>query len=282
MTNALVLAGGGVAGLAWELGVLRGIADADPGLADRIVAADLVVGTSAGSAVAAQITSGTPLDVLYQAQLAEETGELEPDVDFPALIQQLGAALTGGGDQDELRRRVGALALAASTVAPGLRRAAIAARLPRDTWPEQRIQLPAVDVGTGRSVVFDRESGVSLADAVAASCAVPGVWPPVEIDGRRYMDGGLRSGTNGDLAAGAARILVIQPALADAPALWGPTLAEEIDALKPAEVHAINADQASIDAFGPNPLSPATRAASARAGFAIGRAQAAEVAAFWI
>src|ERR1700730_8930351 len=54
--NALVLAGGGVAGIAWELGVLRGLQDADAELAARVIAADLIIGTSAGSAVAAQVT----------------------------------------------------------------------------------------------------------------------------------------------------------------------------------------------------------------------------------
>ena len=61
MGTALVLAGGGVAGIAWELGVLRGLADLDPALAERVIAADVIIGTSAGSSVAAQITSGTPL-----------------------------------------------------------------------------------------------------------------------------------------------------------------------------------------------------------------------------
>ena len=77
--NALVLAGGGVAGIAWELGVLCGIADADPALAGRVLAANLVVGTSAGASVAAQITCGVPLDELYAAQLRPETAEIEVD-----------------------------------------------------------------------------------------------------------------------------------------------------------------------------------------------------------
>jgi NTE family protein len=91
--SALVLAGGGVAGIAWELGVLRGLADADPGLADGVLAADLVIGTSAGSSVAAQITSGVGLDALYEAQLRPETAEIEVDVDLPALFADWGAAL---------------------------------------------------------------------------------------------------------------------------------------------------------------------------------------------
>src|SRR3954454_12468506 len=111
-STALVLAGGGVAGLAWELGVLRGLADADPALADRVLAPDLVVGTSAGSSVAAQITSGVPLDELYAAQLVPETAEIEVDVDVSALVARVNEAMAGGSGPEDAGRRVGALALA--------------------------------------------------------------------------------------------------------------------------------------------------------------------------
>ncbi|MGW9192377.1 patatin-like phospholipase family protein [Micromonospora chersina] len=280
MTNALVLAGGGVAGIAWELGVLRGLADADPTLADRILAADLIVGTSAGSSVAAQITSGVPLDDLYAAQLRPETAEIEVDVDTEKLFADYAAVLTGATGPQDARRRIGGVALAAQTVDPAVRLAAIDARLPVKQWPDRRVLLPAVDAESGDEAIFTRESGVTLRDAVAASCAVPGIWPPVAIGDRRYVDGGVRSMTNADLAAGADRVLIIQPTLADTPQPWG-DLDAEIAALAPAAVHVISADQASVDAFGTNALSPATRAASARAGRAVGGAHAAAVAAVW-
>ncbi|MGV9808452.1 patatin-like phospholipase family protein [Micromonospora chersina] len=273
MTNALVLAGGGVAGIAWELGVLRGLADADPVLADRILAADLIVGTSAGSSVAAQITSGVALDDLYAAQLRPETAEIEVDVDTEKLFAGYAAVLTGATGPQDARRRIGALALAAQTVDPAVRLAAIDARLPVKQWPDRRLLLPAVDAETGDEAIFTRESGVTLRDAVAASCAVPGIWPPVAIGDRRYVDGGVRSMTNADLAAGADRVLIIQPTIAGTPQPWG-DLDAEIAALGPATVYVISADQASVDAFGTNALSPATRAASARAGRAVGAAHA--------
>ncbi|MCW2509438.1 MAG: uncharacterized protein JWP68_2586 [Modestobacter sp.] len=279
--TALVLAGGGVAGIAWELGVLRGIADADPALADRLLAADLVVGTSAGSSVAAQITSGVALDELYEAQLRAETAEVEVDVDLLALFAEMGAVMAGATDPEDAGRRMGALALAAPTAAPALRKAAIDARLPVTSWPDRRMLLPAVDVESGELAVFTRESGVALVDAVAASCAVPGVWPPVAIGDRRYMDGGMRSLTNADLAAGADRVLIVVPGLEGAPQLWGSSLATEIAALAPAAVAVVHADRTSVDAFGTNALSPSTRAASARAGRAVGAASAARVAASW-
>ncbi|MEU9824752.1 patatin-like phospholipase family protein [Micromonospora chersina] len=280
MTNALVLAGGGVAGIAWELGVLRGLADADPTLADRVIAADLIVGTSAGSSVAAQITSGVALDDLYAAQLRPETAEIEVDVDTEKLFADYAAVLTGATGPEDARRRLGSIALAAQTVDPAVRLAAIDARLPVKQWPDRRLLLPAVDAETGDEVIFTRESGVTLRDAVAASCAVPGIWPPVTIGDRRYVDGGVRSMTNADLAVGADRVLIIQPTLADTPQPWG-DLDAEIAALGPASVHVISADQASVDAFGTNALSPATRAASARAGRAVGAAHAAAVGALW-
>jgi NTE family protein len=286
VTNALVLAGGGVAGIAWEVGVLQGIADEDPELAARLIAADVVLGTSAGAAVAAQITSGTPLADLYAAQLRAETAEIEVDLDFDDMIRRYAEAVQGPADADEppdpieQRRRMGALALATPTVTEPVRLAAIAARLPRPDWPDRTMLIPAVDAVTGETVVFTRESGVDLVDAVAASCAVPGVWPPVTIGERRFVDGGVRSGTNADLAAGADRILVIEPALEDAPQPLG-NLDDEIEALRPGEAYVIWADHASVDAFGTNPLSPATRGPGARAGRAVGRAQAKAVAEFW-
>jgi NTE family protein len=278
--RALVLAGGGVAGIAWELGVLRGLQDADPDLADRVIAANLIIGTSAGSAVAAQITSGTPLADLYDRQLDEASAEIEVELDMEALLARFTVATAGVASLDEARRKIGTLALETETVAEPVRRAAVAARLPVPTWPERSVLLPAVDAETGVTVVFTRDSGVALVDAVAASCAVPGIWPPVTIKGRRYVDGGIRSITNADLAAGSDCVLVIVPSLADQPNPFS-RLDEEIKALAPASVLAVYANAASMAAFGTNPLSPATRGPSARAGREVGRSRAAEVAAFW-
>lgn len=280
MTNALVLAGGGVAGIAWELGVLRGLADADPALAGRILAADVVVGTSAGSSVAAQITSGVPLDELYAAQLRPETAEIEVEVNAERLMAGFAEVMAGATGPVDIGRRVGTFALATETVDESVRLAAVDARLPRKEWPDRTMLLPAVDATTGETTVFTRDSGVRLVDAVAASCAVPGVWPPVTIGDRRYIDGGVRSGTNADLAAGADRILVVQPVLPGTPQPWG-SLDDEIRALAPGEAFVISADQAAVDAFGANPLSPATRAPAATAGRALGATHAAALAAFW-
>ena len=192
------------------------------------------------------------------------------------------AIAEAGPDSKAVRARIGAYALAAPTISEAERRLIIEARLPVHTWPPQRLLIVAVDTETGEEYIMDRESGVSLVDAVAASCAVPGIWPPVSIAGRRYMDGGVRSGTNADLARGYDRILILNPLGANANA-FGASTASEAAALEQegSQVLVIAADAASATAIGLNPLDPATRRPSALAGRTQGRELAASVAALW-
>jgi NTE family protein len=279
--GAVVFAGGGLAGIAWETGVLVGIRDEQPQAYERIVdAATTFVGTSAGSAVAAQVAGGTPLDDLYAAQLSPETAEIGADVDLAEFMATMGAALEGASSPEESLQRIGAIALAADTVPAADRRAAIAARLPNKSWSTRRVLLPAIDTATGMRRVFDRESGVDLVDAVAASCAVPGIWPTVLIDGARYMDGGMGTISNADLAAGAEQVLILVPGLPEG--FNGPAITQaELDALAPARILSVYADDSSIAAFGSNPLDPSIRKPSALAGAEVGRRFAAQVAEFW-
>jgi NTE family protein len=278
--GALVLAGGGVAGIAWELGMLYGLQQAEPAATERLLSAEtMLVGTSAGSAVASQLAGGTSLEELYASQLAEETAELGVELDAAEFGARIAAMLEGVSSPEEGRRRMGAFALEAETVPEAVRRAVIAARLPVQDWPERPLLITAVDTATGELRVFDRTSGVDLVDAVSASCAVPGVWPTVNIDGRRYMDGGMRTIANADLAAGAHRVLVLVP-VSEASGM-GAVPQEELDALAPADVLVVYADDASVAAFGSNPLDPSTRPVAAQAGAAQGRRLAGEIAAFW-
>jgi NTE family protein len=280
-TRALVLGGGGVAGVAWELGILLGLYDAGV----DVRGADIIIGTSAGSVVGAQITSGTDLESLFATQLTpvEETRERSVAFDPAQLMEAFQQAVAeAGSDLRAIRARIGAYALAAPAVPEAERRAIIEARLPVQAWPARRLLIVAVDTASGEEYIMDRESGVLLVDAVAASCAVPGVWPPVTIAGRRYMDGGMRSPTNADLARGSVRILILNPLGANANAL-GAGLAAEIAALERegSQVLVIEPDEASLAAIGLNPLDPATRQPSALAGRAEGRERAASVAAVW-
>jgi NTE family protein len=126
--------------------------------------------------------------------------------------------------------------------------------------------------------VFDKDSGAGLVDAVTASCAIPGIWPPVTIGGDRYIDGGTRSVVNADLAAGYQRVLILAP-MAD------PSLDEQVARLVAAgeevQVQVITPDDESTAAFGLNPLDPAVRAPAARAGYAQGVRAAAAVSRLW-
>ncbi|MEV6829171.1 patatin-like phospholipase family protein [Amycolatopsis sp. NPDC051102] len=270
--QALVLGGGGVAGVAWTTGLLAGLAEHGQDL----TGADLLVGTSAGSVVAAQVTSGRPLAELYarQADPAHQTAEIPAEIDFEKFAAEFGGAVAGATDPAEVRRAVGKLALAAETVPEADRRAVVAARLPVHEWPAQRLVIVAVDAETGEPRRFDRESGVSLVDAVAASCAVPGVWPPVTIEGRPYVDGGVRSAENADYASGCTRVTVVSPLGVDAPLPMEKPLLEVLDDLRAAgaEVALITPDEASQAAIGENPLDPATRTPAAEAGRAQGAA----------
>jgi len=270
--QALVLGGGGVAGVAWMTGLLVGLAEAG----QDVTGADLVIGTSAGATVAAQVGSGLGLDELFARQTdpALQAAEIMVDIDLAKYAEQFGAYLAGATSPEETLRRVGAFALAAQTVPPAERLAVIASRLPSRDWPARPTRLAAVDCESGRLRVFDAQSGVSLIDAVAASCAVPGIWPPVTIDGRRYMDGGVRSSDNADLAEGAARIVVVSPFGLNSRLPSPLPLSEAVARLTEggAEVMVIGPDDASAAAMGGNPLDPATRQPAAEAGRAQGRA----------
>jgi NTE family protein len=281
--RALVLAGGGLAGIAWETGVLCGIADESSVAARLLLESDVLVGTSAGSAVAAQVGSGCTLEELFARQVAETSAEVDPGVDIDTITELFLAALgdpnTLGDNRLGQMQRIGAVAMAIETVPEPVRRNVIAQRLPSHEWPDREIRLTAIDTATGELVVFDRNSGVQLVDAVAASCAVPGAWPPVTIAGRRYMDGGVASSVNLGVADDCDAVVVMSPVGVDAPSPFGGGPAAEIDAF-PGAAFAIFADDDSLAAFGPNPLDPRCRVSSAKAGREQGRREAAAVARF--
>lgn len=199
------------------------------------------------------------------------------------MMEVFSQAVAGAGpDPKAIRARIGAYALAIPAIPEEERRVIIETRLPVHTWPKQRLLIVAVDTETGEEYIMDRASGVSLVDAVAASCAVPGIWPPVTIAGRRYMDGGVRSATNADLARGYDSILILNPLGANANFL-GVGTASEAAALERegSQVLVIAPDAASATAIGLNPLDPATRQPSALAGRSQGRERAASVADLW-
>jgi NTE family protein len=295
---ALVLGGGGAAGNAWEIGVIAGLAEA--GL-DMTEAADLVIGTSAGATAAAQVRSGTAAAELLASVLSPpvrpigQNPERPPSLPMATVFERMraiGAAATSAAD---LQRAMGAFGLESdSTIGSGAaqRRATVAARLPSPQWPDRPMIVVALDAHTGELAAFDRDSGVELVDAVTASTALPGLVPTVSINGSHYIDGGVRSSENADLASGYANVVVLSPLGgrsrtpeqgADPGGQFeglrrfpGAELAGHVEALRKqgSYVAVITPDADSRAAMGTNQMDPATRIPSVRAGFAQGKQEA--------
>ena len=275
--HALVLGGGGVTGIAWEIGLIAGLA----GLGIDLAAADVIIGTSAGSVVGADITSGQELEALYQAQLAPPAPEPAARMGW-GVIGRLLWVMSTSRDPVRARARIGNWALAARTMPEAGRRKVIEARLPASDWPARALKVTAVDARTGEFVVFDSAGDASLVDAVGASCAVPGVWPPVTIGDRRFVDGGVRSVANADLAAGYERVVIVAPVAKGIGHMASPRRQAAALTAAGACVVLVHPDRAAMHAIGRNVLDLSRRAAAATAGRAQAAAEAAAVRAVWL
>jgi NTE family protein len=272
--KTLVLGGGGITGIAWHLGVLCGLQRAGVPLGD----ADTVIGTSAGSVVGTVVTAGVDLEAAVALQEREVTPAREPRTGGSGEWLTAMAVLADPSVPAlEARVRVGAMALAA-----GLDEAAYLARigsvLPVREWPDRDLRIVVVDTADGRDETLDASSGVPLLQAVAASCAVPGLMPPVTVGDRRYMDGGVRLGAGADLAAGAERLVVLAPLAV----LGRDRIVAEIAAAGAASTLLIEPDAEALAAFGQNVMDPAGRPAAVRAGLRQAAVLADAVRAVWI
>src|SRR3984893_13668487 len=290
--RALVLGGGGSVGNAWVIGVIAGLCDA--GL--DVTEADLIIGTSAGSTAAAQITSAAPTELLagiLAAAPQQRTGPVGSDGGRvpigPAAdhMERTSGIIAAAEDAADMRRRMGAAALEMDAASDGSGqarwRATVAARLPSQRWPERTVLITAVDAHTGEPVVFDRHSGVDLVDAVAASTSS---GPAYGIGDSRYIDGGYRrSSENADLAAGYGRVLVLSPlgGRTPVPLECGMHLAAPAGELRArgSRVETVLPDSDSRNAFGSNLMDLSTRPPAARAGYDQGRALAEQLTEFW-
>ena len=280
--RALVLAGGGLAGIAWETGVLRGIADESPDAARALLESDVLLGTSAGSTVAAQLGSGGRLDDAVRPSGRRRRRRARPRRSIDDITELfVNAMAEPEATTAEKLQHIGAVALSTETVAEPVRREVIAHRLPSHEWPDRVLRVTAIDIETGELVIFDRESGVGLVDAVAASCAVPGAWPPVTIGRRRFMDGGVGSTVNLSLPTTATSAVVLVPSGEYDTVTVRRRRGRRDRGLPRRDARLSSPTTTSLAAFGPNPLDPACRIPSANAGRAQGRREAAAVAGSW-
>jgi NTE family protein len=285
MTRALILGGGGPVGIAWETGLAAGLAEGGLNVGD----ADLIVGTSAGSAVGAQLAMGRSPQQMYAAVSADagntrpgptraNTGEAGAPPNLMPLMELMQKAAGGEIPAEDVRKEIGAFALAAKTMDEESFIATFGRMLAStDGWPQKDYRCTAVDALTGKFVVWSGESAVPLSRAIASSCSVPGIYPPITINGRPYIDGGMRSATNADIAKGHDSVIVVavtaggEGPMAEA---GKKRLEGELDAIRSGggNVSLVTPDAASQQAFGLNLMDFTRRAGAAEAGLAQGRA----------
>lgn len=292
--RALVLGGGGPVGIAWEAGLAAGLHD---GGVD-VGRADFVVGTSAGSFVGAQLAGGREPAALARAQVeagrtpaaprqADPDRPAPPAPDLGPLLRFWSEMPADADPSPEILQRIGAFALAAPTMSEAAFLASFGSAAEGEhEWPD-RLACTAVDAESGAFRVWTAADGIPLIRGIASSCCVPGIFPPIEIGGRRYIDGGMRSSTSADLAAGYARVLVVavvfggprDPRLA----LLDARLQRERAriAAEGGASELLTPDDASLAAFGPNLMDGSRRAEVTEAGRAQGRREAERLAKFW-
>jgi NTE family protein len=268
-STAVVLGGGGLAGIGWTIGVLAALEEAG---ALRLGSADHVVGTSAGAAVAAAVLQAGSAVGEYDkvVRKSRRNDELAPAVALAEVIPDV-LAIHGGDDPVAVKAaRLAELSRQRSGIDPSRRRDVVARRVADDYWPDARLGIVAVRVD-GRRTVFTRESGVGLVDALTASCAVPGLWPVVRIDGDDYIDGGTFSLTNAELAQDAGRVVVLQPT-SESPAYASAQRQEVLD-----RAVVVEPSKRALAGFGPDPFDPDVRGVAAVLGYEDGLAASARV-----
>lgn len=273
--RALVLGSGGHTGIAWEVGLIAGLLDQGIDVRD----ADLLIGSSAGSVVAAQIALGRDLDDALEQFASPAVAATGARMGGKIIARYVAAGLRPGSPA-RARAWLSRNAVAAAVIDEDTLVGAVGEGIGDAAWPDRELMITAVRADTGEAVAFTRESGVPLVRAVAASCAVPLVYPPVTINGHRYVDGGIRTVTNADMAVGADRVVVIAPLAfavrkAQRPRAQLARLGPQVRST------CVVPDRVAVEAIGSNLLDP-TRAPEARAA---GTRQAAliadQIAAVW-
>ena len=297
MTRAVVLGGGGPVGIGWEAGLLVGMAEAgvDPS------AADAVVGTSAGSVVGFTLASGGDLSEainLVAAASAPGGGSVPvvpPGAESAPVLEQLMAAVAEAAADpagaDAVRARLGAVALEAPTMGED-EWLAMFDFFAGAGWPAH-FSCTAVDTADGRYRLWDAAAGVEVRRALASSCAVPGIFPPVTIEGRRWMDGGVRDMLNADAVTGHDAVLAVSCTLLELPEGFDLPVMDAVFAGTRAQLDGLRSGGAAVEVIVPGPemleisgwglnlMDFAQAAPAYEAGLRQGKAEAARLQEFW-
>ena len=294
MNLGLVMGGGGLVGIAWELGVLAGLQEAaglDP------TSAAVIVGSSAGSVAGAQAALGRDLVDLVESQLrtassasgpteaATAASRTAPDGDRAGTAGQarsvppeiLEAMMSSTGSIEERAAKIGQMALEADVpMEEDAYVESFRSFLGTDGWPGVDLRVTTAEAETGRSVLWSRDDGIGLVRAVASSCAIPCFFPPVSFRGKHYVDGprgGYMAGLAGEKALDG--ILFVGPNAAMPPQLVRQVELEEL-ADKGMPVVMVTGGEV-VAGIGMDLMNPALRAKAAGAGVADGRQAARQV-----
>ncbi|OCT15042.1 patatin [Paenibacillus pectinilyticus] len=275
-TRAVVLGGGGVTGIAWEIGMLTGLLHAGINLAD----ADAIIGTSAGSFVGAALACQYDLTKLYESQLVPNTAEVNVSTDILTKFLWIRAVLLGGSNPKKIGKMFGDIAKKhPSKVTQEIRQSVVKSRLVTTEWPSN-LNVTAINAATGDLHILNKDSGISLLEAVSASGAVPGIWPFISFGGQDWIDGGMVSSTNAHLASGFNKVIVLSPM----PKRHGfvPGVKNDVAELqKSAKASLIIPDGNSIVAMGKNRYDPSYAPSSVKAGYEQAIQEASSIREIW-
>jgi NTE family protein len=286
--RALVLGGGGPVGIAWESGIAAGLKQ---GGVDLTIA-DFFIGTSAGSFVGSQLSGGRDPISLAEAQIGLGRGGNDsrqsrpggPAPDMTALMRVMAKIPQDREPPLDVMKEVGAFSMGAVNALPEAEFIKTFGGIAREDtpWPE-RFACTAVDCENGEFKLWTHKDEIPLGHGVASSCSVPGIFAPIRIKDRLWMDGGMRSGTNADKAAAHKRVLIIAVVPAAGREASKPRLEREMAAIRAAggEVELIIPDDTSAETFGVNLMNASRRADNTEAGMRQGRIEAERLKRFW-
>lgn len=288
MSKALVLSGGGSVGIAWQTGLACGLKRKGVDLSE----ASFILGTSAGSAVGAQLALGRDLEEQVERYQSAASRSDDPP-SGTSTADRMGTFMTlmietAELDPDERRSRIGKFALEADALGED-QFVAMFRYLKGEPWPA-RYACTAVDAESGEFKVWDEAAGVELDRAVASSCCVPGLFSPITINGRRYMDGGMRSGTNADLAVGHEVVLVVSLLTANRLGGGDPRMARLFQTMENeskiltdagARVEVLGPDASASSVMGMNLMDPSIGPKAAMEGLRQGEDLADQVRSYW-
>ena len=262
-------------------------------------AADTIIGTSAGSVVGFYLAAGWNLTEATTLVVAANeivpsglsTAEADQALALEPLMAAVAEAAANPAEADQARAKLGRMALDAVTIDETTWLSMFAPFAGAD-WPE-RFRCTAVDAADGRFKVWSQADGVDAQLGVASSCAVPVIFPPVTIGGRRWMDGGVRDMVNADVATGHGTVLAVSCTLLELPpefalpmfdAVFGPTR-KQLDSLRESgskvETIVPGAEMLEVSGFGLNLMDFTLTGAAYEAGVRQGEQEAARLAGFW-